>query len=253
MFNPSTLRKRLVDGKPLLGTFVKTPSHAIVEVIARSNLDFAVIDAEHAPFDRAQIDMCVLAARACGLDVLIRTSGSSAPEIQNVLDLGATGVIIPKVNESRTAREARRAASYVGGGRGYSNSPRAGGYGCYDMNAHIERADREATIICQIEDAEAVNGVDALAALAEVDGFLIGRADLAVSLGLDSVEAHVVNEAVNHVAAACKVAGKPVGIFAADREEAARYLEQGMDFIVVGSDQSAVLRHFRNLVSSLAN
>jgi 2-keto-3-deoxy-L-rhamnonate aldolase RhmA len=253
MLSQSLLRKRLIAGKPLLGTFVKTSSHAIVEVIARTHLDFVVIDAEHAPFDRAQIDVCVLAGRAYGLDVLVRTSGASAPEIQNVLDLGATGVIIPKVNDPHTIREARRASSYVGGSRGYSNSPRAGGYGSCDMNTHIERADREATVICQIEDAEAVNGVDALVALAEVDGFLIGRADLAVSLGLDSVEAPEVSQAVSHVAAVCRNAGKPVGIFAVDGDDAARYLKQGMDFIVVGSDQSALSRHFRSLVSSLAS
>ena len=62
-----------------LGAFVKTCSPQIVEVLGTAELDFAVVDAEHAPFDRGQIDLMVMAGRASGLPVFVRVPGLPPP------------------------------------------------------------------------------------------------------------------------------------------------------------------------------
>ncbi|MEO1226755.1 MAG: aldolase, partial [Pseudomonadota bacterium] len=56
-------RDRLLAGETLVGTWVKTPAMAIVEVLALSGLDVACLDAEHAPFDRRDLDACLLGGR----------------------------------------------------------------------------------------------------------------------------------------------------------------------------------------------
>ena len=69
-----SFRERLRDGALLTGTWVKTPSPIVVEVLALSALDCLVLDAEHAPFDRASLDLCLLAGRAGGKTMLVRPS-----------------------------------------------------------------------------------------------------------------------------------------------------------------------------------
>ena len=67
-----SLKQRLADGDLIVGTFVKTPSPIVVEVLALTMLDCLCLDAEHAPFDRLAIDGCAMAARASGKDLLVR-------------------------------------------------------------------------------------------------------------------------------------------------------------------------------------
>ena len=71
-------KQRMLSGKVLAGTFVKTPAIEVIEVLAHSGLDFLCLDAEHAPFDRARLDACLAVARALDLPTLVRVpSGSS--------------------------------------------------------------------------------------------------------------------------------------------------------------------------------
>jgi 2-keto-3-deoxy-L-rhamnonate aldolase RhmA len=86
----TTFRQRVRRRERLAGTFVKTAAHPLVEVLGTTGLDFIVIDAEHAPFDRAAIDACVLAARAGALPALVRVADETAATILGVLDAGAT-------------------------------------------------------------------------------------------------------------------------------------------------------------------
>ncbi|MCS0590142.1 HpcH/HpaI aldolase/citrate lyase family protein [Massilia norwichensis] len=233
-----TFRQRLRERQPLVGTFFKTPSHQLVEVLAGAGLDFIVIDAEHAPFDRAALDPCLLAARAAGLPALVRVAGVDGPEIQGALDLGATGIVAPHARNAATVRRIGAAVRYRGGVRGFSNSPRAGGYGATGMAEHIACSDRDSVAVCQIEDREAVEAIEAIAGMDEADCLFIGRADLAVSYGVDDVGDPAVKEAVRTVCAAARSRGKAVGIHIGHMREAQAYLDMGVSLFVVGSDQS---------------
>lgn len=234
----ASFRQRLRDREPLVGTFFKTPSHQLVEVLGGTGLDFIVIDAEHAPFDRAALDTCLLASRAAQLPALVRVAGIDGPDIQNALDLGAAGIVAPHARNAATVRRIGAAVRYRGGVRGFSNSPRAGNYGASGMAEHIARSDRDSVAICQIEDREAVEGIDAIVAMEEADCLFIGRADLAVSYGVDDVGDPVVKEAVRIVCDAARRSGKAVGIHIGHMREAQAYQDMGVSLFVVGSDQS---------------
>lgn len=86
------------------GTFIKTAHPQVVEVLGSTGLAFAVIDAEHAPFDRNTLDLLMLAARAAGLPLLVRIPDKAGPSILQVLDLGAAGLVVPHVNNAAEAR-----------------------------------------------------------------------------------------------------------------------------------------------------
>ncbi len=234
-------RQRVRARHKLVGTFVKTASHQIVEVLATAQLDFIVIDAEHAPFDRQQLDVSVLAARASGVEALVRLPNGSADTVLNVLDIGASGILVPHALDAASARSTLARARYRDGQRGFSNSPRAGGYGAIGMQALADAADRELSVVCQIEDRQAVDRIDEIAAVDGIDCLFIGRADLAVSYGTFDPTHHEVSKAVERVCKACTSAGKTLGIFVGDVSEIGQYEAMGVSLFVVSSDQ-AMLR-----------
>jgi len=91
-------------GTRQVGTFVKTTSPQIIEVLGGAGLDFAVIDAEHAPFDRGTLDIMTIAARSVGLPLFVRIPDMNASTIQSALDLGVTGLLVPHVDSVEQAR-----------------------------------------------------------------------------------------------------------------------------------------------------
>ncbi len=145
------LRSRILARDRLMATFVKTTSHQTVEVLAATGMDTLVLDAEHAPFGPESLDRSLLAAHACALPVLVRVPYPRAAAIQQALDLGAGGVMVPHVDDARIAEEVVRAARYgQGGARGFSNSSRAGGYGARGMAEHLLASDAHTSVIVQI-------------------------------------------------------------------------------------------------------
>jgi len=219
------------------GTFVKTPSPQVIEILSGAGLDFAVLDAEHAPFDRTALDLAMLAGRAVKLPLFVRVPDREAATLLNVLDLGAAGVLVPHVDSAEQARQVVARCRYVGGERGYSSSPRAAGYGALGMTAAIAQGDRN-VVICQIESAQAVEQAALIAAVTGIGGIFIGRADLALSMGLDNAQDPRVIEATEHVIRAGLSAGTMVGMFVGSNAEREKYLALGVRWFVQGSDQS---------------
>lgn len=220
-----------------VGTFIKTASPHIVEVLGTTSLDFAVIDAEHAPLDRGMLDLMMMAGRAAGLPLLVRIPDRSAATILSVLDMGAAGLLIPHVDTTEDARQVVAHAKYVGGQRGYSSSPRFAGYGTLGMKAAL-KADDEALVICQIESPQAVENAAAIAAVPGVDGLFVGRADLALAMGLDDAKHPSVSSGTDQSITAALAAGKLAGIFTGTLAERDQYAAKGVNWFVYGSDQS---------------
>lgn len=244
----STFRQRLRGGERLLGTFVKTPHPAIVEVLGHAPLDCVCLDAEHAPFDRGDLDLGLLAARAADLPSLVRVSRSEPAELLNALDLGATGVLVPHVSSAAAARAIAAACRYGGAaGRGYAGSTRAAAYGTRRMADNLARGNAEVALVAQIEDAAALGEIDAIAAIDGIDCLFVGRMDLTVSLGAPSPEDPVVVDAVRTICAAARRHGRAVGMFTATTEEAARWFEAGATLFLLASDQQWVLQGARAL------
>ena len=234
----ASFRERVRRGERLLGTFVKTPSVHALEILGSLGFDFLVIDQEHGPFDTAALDVMAVAARASGTACLVRVADTAPFRISGVLDLGFSGIIAPHVTSGGGARAAARACRHRGGDRGYSNSSRAGGYGASSMTRHVEDADEHVTLIAMIEDADALSNLDEILTTPGVDAILIGRADLAISLGEATVSAPPVARAVGDVLEACQRQAMPNFIFARDLAEAAPYAQAGATGFIIGSDQS---------------
>ena len=245
-----TLRERLHARDLLAGTWVKTPHPHVVEVLALSPLDLIVLDAEHAPFDRGTLDLCIMAARAGGKPVLVRPASGAHEHILNALDCGADGVIVPHVCSAAEAREIVRACHYVPGGRGFAGSSRAAGYTTLGMAKHRERA-KGVIIIAQIEDVEAVEVIDEIAAVEGIDALFIGRADLTISYAADTPDDAVVVAAVERICAACQAAGRTIGMFLGRVSDVPEWRAKGASLFVLQSDQDFLLKGAAGLAEAI--
>lgn len=234
-------RDRLRGGELIAATWIKTPHPHVVEVLAHAPFDALVIDAEHAPFDRAALDLAILAGRAGDMPILVRPASADPALLLQALDGGADGVVVPHVRSAAEAEAIARACHYTPGGRGYAGSTRAAGYTTIGMAAHRSAA-KAIAVIAQIEDAEALDNIEAIAAVDTIDALFIGRADLTVSLGAASPDDAVVVDAVERICAAARGAGRTVGMFLARPADVPQWRERGASLFILGSDQEFLLR-----------
>ncbi len=246
-----TFRRRLCGGELMMGTFLKTPSAIVCEVLGLTPLACICIDAEHAPFGRMELDSCIGALSAADMPSLVRVQTASAGEMLSALDSGATGIVLPHVVSGQQAAEFARAAHYGPSGRGYAGSSRAAGYTTKSMALHLQDSAARTTVIAQIEDAEALPNLDAIAATKDIDCLFVGRMDLTVSLGASSPLDPLVVEAVEQICAAGHRHGKAVGMFIPPSEDCMVWYAKGASLFLLASDQQFLLDGARALAAKL--
>ena len=230
----------LNGGKPLLGTFIKTPHPHVVEVLSQSPFDCLCLDAEHAPFDRSDLDSCIFAARAAGMPVLVRPAANAPHEILNALDCGADGILVPHIRSAADARTLAASAHYGPGGgiprRGYAGSSRAARYGGVSIADHLKASRDRTVVIAQIEDVEALDEIDEIAQVEGIDALFVGRIDLTIALGCTSPKDAPVLQAVDAIVAAARAAGRAVGMFTSDLAELPEWRSKGASLFLLASD-----------------
>jgi 2-keto-3-deoxy-L-rhamnonate aldolase RhmA len=233
----SSLRERLLRREPLAVAFLDLGSPVSADVTARSGFDVVVVDLEHGAGDegaaRAQIQ--VADAHAA---VVVRTPGGPA-QIGRMLDAGASGVIVPQVASPEEAEEAGRAVRYAGS-RGISPFSRGNRYGQAGPDF---RATADAALACivQIERASALEAVDDIAALPDVDALLMGPADLSADLGCElDLAGETLLDAARRIGAAAERHGKTAALHMGRADQAPAFRELGFTMLSC-TFESAVL------------
>ncbi len=244
-------RRRMMAGELLLGTFVKTPTVEMIELLAMARLDWVCLDGEHAPIDRRSMDAPLAMGRALGLPIVVRVPVASPDSILQALDCGAVGVLVPHVNSVEKAHDVARWAHFGEGGRGYAGSTRWAGFAGTSIAANLVRDQAETVVMAQIEDAAALDVIDEIAAVPGIDSLFVGPADFAVALGGDSVTDPRVLAAYDRVAAAARRAKRNLSTFAGTVEIAQDLRERGVSAFLIGSEHGFVLAGAQGLVAAL--
>ncbi len=250
--NTQTFRSKLLAGEPLVGTWVKTPSYIVADVLARTGLDTVCLDAEHAPFDRLALDASIHALEAGDMPALVRTPSAAPEHILNALDCGATGVVVPHVATEAKAQAIAKAARFGAGGRGYAGSTRAAGYTTKSMAENLRASAEETCVIAQIEDLEAVDEIEEIAAVDGIDCLFAGRIDLTVAMGASSPSDSQVIEAIDLICEAGRKHGRRVGMFLSDPSEIPGWIEKGANLFLLGSDHGFMLAGAKALTEQFA-
>lgn len=238
----STLKRRLAARESVEAVVVRTPSHQVIEVLAARGSGCVMIDTEHAAFDPSQLDAMLAVGCGLGVDVLVRVPAAGPAPIQQALDGGAAGVVVPHVASPALAADVVRWCHYGDGGRGYSGSTRSARWGTRAMDDVLTDAAATTVVVIQIEDVAALDQLDAIAATEGVDALFVGAADLAVGLGARSPTDAMVVTACQRIVAAGTSAGRSVVAYAVDAADADRWRTRGANVVITGSDQSRLLR-----------
>jgi 2-keto-3-deoxy-L-rhamnonate aldolase RhmA len=246
------LRARILSGDRLVGTFMKTPSHVTLEILMMTGLDFVCLDAEHAPFDRAALDACLAVARARDFPVLVRIADGAPGRILDVMDMGATGIVVPHVDGAARAEAIARAARFGAGGRGYAGSTRWAGYTAGSMPDLLARSAAETVVIAQIEEPEGVEAARAIAAVPGIDALFTGPADLSVAYGHDSMDNPDLPRAMAECGEACRAAGIGYVTWVPDAGVARAWAGHGFNVFVVASEHGWMLQGARTAMAEIA-
>ncbi len=235
---PGSFRDRALGGSLCIGSFVKTPTGHATEILGDLGFDFVVVDAEHGPFDRGSMDQALQAARGIGLPALVRVPCAEPWHILSALDCGAVGVVVPHVMSAAQAEEIARACRFRNGRRGFSAGTRAGRFGGTGRWDLVDRSDAETLVMAQIEDPEAVEQVEEIAAVEGIDALFIGRGDLTVAYGAASNDAEIIMSASRRIADAARKNAKAVAVFATGMNEVRALTDMGASLVVYSTDQS---------------
>jgi 4-hydroxy-2-oxoheptanedioate aldolase len=182
---PRGFRASLLEGAAKVGLMIGTGSAQLVELAAVAGLDYAFIDCEHGDGDIGDVLQMIRAADAFGVPVIVRVPSNDPSAIQRVLDYGAIGICVPHVRTREDAERAVRYAKYAPQGvRAMSPFVRSAGYTVTGWPETWRVANEETLVIAIVEDREAVESVEAIAAVPGVDVIWIGVGDLSQDMGV---------------------------------------------------------------------
>ena len=246
------LKQRLKAGETLTGCWLNLGSPITAEIVGSAGFDWVLIDLEHGAGAEGDVLLQLQALEHTGAAVLVRVESAEQARFQHVLDMGAEGVMCPRIKTVAEAERVVRALHFPPKGtRGMTNTGRATAYGRDFLTYHQEATDKVLGII-QIETVEVLDHLDAIAALDGVDGLFIGPADLSMALGHFGEYDHPrFQEALQATIAATQKADKAAGIIVFDQDDFAKYHQLGIRMIASGSDVGFIARGARQLAQQL--
>jgi len=248
------LRQRLKQGDVLLGQMVLelfTPG--IGPMLAACGLEFVIFDMEHGRCDIGLLAEMIASCRGCGIVPLARVPDAEFAPLSRVLDLGARGVMVPRVETREQAEEIVHQLKYAPlGKRGVAlgvahDSYRAGGA------EYFAKANEETLVILLLETEKAFENLESIVSVPGVDVAWVGHYDLTASMGIPAQFDHPrLLGAMDALVAACRRHGVAPGFLPATPEAAAHWIDKGFRMISLGSDIGVFLegvRQFRAYVA----
>jgi len=226
----------LADGQVTFGLFLLSGNSMIAEAVATMPLDWLVVDMEASPVTKEGALHILQALNGSLVTPIIRVSALERSLIEHALDVGAQGVIIPKVDTPEDAARAAQACRFPPDGNRGINPVRASAY-FGNLPRYLAGANQRTLCIVQIESAEAVECAADIAAVKGVDVLFMGMGDLSSSLGQPGeVTGPKMDTARQRVLAAAEKAGKIAGIFAYAIDLAEQYVKEGFRVIAISNE-----------------
>ena len=234
----SSFRARVRSDEPTLGTFVNLGSVLAAETCALAGFDWLLVDLEHGGGGEDALVGQILAAGIHQVPVIVRVESAERIRSGRVLDLGAAGVMFPRLDSADEVATAVRHLRYPPeGDRGVATYNRACAFGMRPDS--VDTANDKVVGIVQIESLGALAEVEAIAEIPGVDVLFVGPADLSHALGVPGMfAAPEFSAALAAVVCAARSAGISAGILAPDRDRALECVEAGFTFLAIASDSA---------------
>ena len=241
-------KKKLREGAPKMGLFLNSHSPTVAEQLAHTGYDWLLVDTQHGPMDHEKLSAMLCAISSGGAKSMVRVGGyQDRAGIQQALDLGADGVLVPYINTAQEAREAISCCRY----------PTAGTRSVYfpqrSMNkagllGYAGNANNNIIVALQVETASCIENIAEIAAIPGVDILFLGQNDLCMSMGLyekyefpHMYTSPELNSATQSLVSEARKNGVILGLFLFGTSRVGEFLDKGFTFISVGNDLHHVL------------
>ena len=241
-------KKQLREGKPKMGLFLNSHSPTVAEQLAHSGYDWLLVDTQHGPMGNLELSAMLAGIANGGAKSMVRVQGyHDRGGIQQALDMGADGVLIPYINSADEARQAVSCARY----------PTAGTRSVYFPQRSMNRAgllgyagaaNDNVILALQVETDSCIKNIDEIAAVAGVDLLFLGQNDLCMSMGLyekykfpDMYTSPELGAATDELRRAAKRNNVILGLFLFGTARVGEFLEKGFPFISIGNDLHHIL------------
>jgi 4-hydroxy-2-oxoheptanedioate aldolase len=253
-------KKELREGHPKMGLFLNSHSPTVAEQLAHSGYDWLLVDTQHGPMGYEKLSAMLAGVGSGGAKSLVRVGGyDDRPGIQQALDLGADGVLVPYIN---TAEEARQAVSCT-------KYPTAGTRSVYFPQRSMNKAgllgyagnfNTNGIVALQVETASCIENIAEIAAIPGVDILFLGQNDLCMSMGLfekykfpDMYTSPELGAATQKLVEHARKNKLILGLFLFGTARVGEFLEKGFTFISVGNDLHHVLTQAGTYVNDMEN
>lgn len=242
----NNVKNKLKAGGVSVGSWLAFESPLSAEIMASAGFDWLMVDTEHGPIAGNAVINLINACRAAQCVPFVRVIWNESSLIQQALDMGAHGVLVPVVNTRKQAEAAVQDAKYPPlGGRscGGIRAPIAFGT---DMATYRPRANDETLLMVQIETPEAAQNADDIASVEGVDVLFVGPNDLALTMNewpLNwSKMSSAYKETIASIPRIAKQHGKHAGIQIFDPGFANDCVSMGYTFIGYSGDTGMLAR-----------
>ncbi|KAK2696101.1 hypothetical protein QWA68_006191 [Fusarium oxysporum] len=212
------LRTALLEGKKAFGAWQMLPGANVSRVLARSGVDWVLVDCEHGNLDDGAMHDAVPAIAALGVSPIVRLPDMQGWMVKRALDSGAHGIVVPLLRTPEEARQLVQSAKFPPLGRRGFGSPIAPErfHPEPSFSEYLQQANDSLLTIVQIETKEALESIDEIAAVDGIDVLFIGPFDLGNALGhpiIEGVMATELKDAIAKILAAGQKAGKKTGVY----------------------------------------
>lgn len=251
---PSRVLAKLAAGQAASCVKLNLADPRVAEIAALAGFDCVWLDLEHVPNSLHDIENGVRAAKAHGVDTLVRVSRGSYSDLVRPLEMDAAGIMVPHVMSAAEAKAiAWQTKFHPIGRRALDGGNADGAYTAVNLAAYMSHANAERFVVVQIEDPEALAELDAIAATPGIDMLFFGPGDFSQGIGRpgDFEHPEVVAARVA-VAAAARRHGKVAGTVASVASLPAM-LDLGYRFVSVGADVAGLSAYFRQLSAAFPN
>ena len=250
---PSRALSKLRSGKVVSCFKLNLADARAVEIAALAGIDCVWVDREHVSNDLSVIEKCVWAGKAHDTDVIVRVPRGSYSDYVHPLELDAAGIMVPHIMSLADAKEVVRMTRFHPIGRRPMDGGNADGAYCgIDFDDYIRQANERRMVILQIEDPEALDDLDQIAALDGIDMLFFGPGDFSQGIGCPGEWNHPkVIEARHRVAEAALSHGKIAGTISG-LDNMDELIELGYRFLSVGADILGLSQYCRSIADEFA-
>lgn len=252
MLRKNFLKEKLASGKAVVGTWSVIPSAVTADIIAQAGVDFLVIDTEHGPAGFETAQNMVMACESRGVSPGVRVPGIYETEILKALDIGAHFLHVPNVASSADARAVVGFSKYPPAGhRGFSPFTRAGEYSAANAQELAKTANGNTLLTVHIESKEALDQIEDILSVKELDILFLGRYDISKSLGVAGQVDHPdVLSALKNAAQKINKAKKFAGTIVTNDDQLGRALDDGIKYITYSIDCDVLSASYRKIINS---